>query len=61
MTDTRGVLFVPYQDTLGLLSVADALEVCEDVYRCMPAAAWCCRTRRASSSTSRTASTTTGT
>jgi alanine dehydrogenase len=33
MADKQGVLFVPYQETLGLLSVADALEVCEDVYR----------------------------
>jgi ornithine cyclodeaminase/alanine dehydrogenase-like protein (mu-crystallin family) len=32
VTDKRGVLFVPYQDTLGLLSVADALRVCEQVY-----------------------------
>ena len=32
MTDNRGVLFVPYRETLGLLSVADALKVCEDVY-----------------------------
>ena len=32
MTDERGVLFVPYKDTLGLLSVTDALEVCEQVY-----------------------------
>ena len=32
MTDQRGVLFVPYKDTLGLLSVTDALEVCEQVY-----------------------------
>jgi ornithine cyclodeaminase/alanine dehydrogenase-like protein (mu-crystallin family) len=32
VTDKRGVLFVPYQDTLGLLSVADALHVCEQVY-----------------------------
>ena len=24
MTDSRGVLFVPYQDTLALLSVEDA-------------------------------------
>jgi alanine dehydrogenase len=32
MADERGVLFVPYQDTLGLLSVQDALEVCEQVY-----------------------------
>jgi alanine dehydrogenase len=30
--DKRGVLFVPYKDTLGLLSVADALHVCEQVY-----------------------------
>jgi alanine dehydrogenase len=33
MADKQGVLFVPYKETLGLLSVADALEVCEDVYR----------------------------
>jgi ornithine cyclodeaminase len=26
------VLFVPYQDTLKLLSVEDALQICEDVY-----------------------------
>ena len=32
MSDSRGVLFVPYQDTLALLSVADALRICEDVY-----------------------------
>jgi ornithine cyclodeaminase/alanine dehydrogenase-like protein (mu-crystallin family) len=32
MADERGVLFVPYKDTLGLLSVTDALEVCEQVY-----------------------------
>jgi alanine dehydrogenase len=32
MADERGVLFVPYKDTLGLLSVADALEICEQVY-----------------------------
>src|SRR5262245_38723383 len=31
MTDKRGVLFVPYQDTLALLSVEDALRICEDV------------------------------
>ena len=29
---TGGVLFVPYKDTLGLLSVEDALNVCEQVY-----------------------------
>src|SRR5215472_6518324 len=32
MTDSRGVLFVPYQDTLALLSVEDALRICEEVY-----------------------------
>ena len=32
MTENRGVLFVPYQETLGLLSVEDALNVCEQVY-----------------------------
>jgi alanine dehydrogenase len=32
LADNKGVLFVPYQDTLGLLSVEDALKVCEDVY-----------------------------
>ena len=32
MTDD-GVLFVPYQDTLDLLSVEDAMQVCEDVFR----------------------------
>src|ERR1700731_59782 len=32
MTEKKGVLFVPYQDTLGLLSVEDALAVCEEVY-----------------------------
>src|SRR5258708_15148515 len=32
MTDTRGVLFVPYQNTLGLHGVEDALRVCEEVY-----------------------------
>jgi ornithine cyclodeaminase len=33
VTDKLGVLFVPYQETLDLLSVEDALAVCEDVYR----------------------------
>ena len=28
----QGVLFVPYHDTLALLSVEDALAVCEQVY-----------------------------
>ena len=32
MTDSKGVLFVPYQETLGLLGVKDALRVCEEVY-----------------------------
>lgn len=32
MTGKNGLLFVPYQDTLGLLRVEDALKVCEDVY-----------------------------
>ena len=32
-TDKRGVLFVPYHDTLGLLGVKDVFEVCERVYR----------------------------
>jgi alanine dehydrogenase len=32
MSDTDSVLFVPYQDTLALLTVADALRVCEQVY-----------------------------
>ena len=32
MVDKRGVLFVPYDDTLGLLSVRNALDVCEQVY-----------------------------
>jgi len=33
VTDRRGILFVPYRDTLELLSIADAMTVCEDVYR----------------------------
>jgi len=32
MSNRNGVLFVPYRDTLGLLSVEDALAVCEQVY-----------------------------
>ena len=32
MTDQKGILFVPYQDTLRLLSIQDALDVCEQVY-----------------------------
>jgi len=30
--EAKGVLFVPYRETLGLLSVEDALAVCEQVY-----------------------------
>ena len=33
MEEDKGVLFVPYRDTLRLLSVGDALEICEQVYR----------------------------
>lgn len=33
MADKQGVLFVPYRDTLELLSVEDAMQVCEDVFR----------------------------
>ncbi len=29
----EGVLFIPYQDTLDLLGIDDAMRVCEDVYR----------------------------
>ena len=32
MNDKRGVLFLSYADTLGLLNVEQALEVCENVY-----------------------------
>jgi alanine dehydrogenase len=32
VNDKRGVLFVPYNDTLELLSVQDAMNVCEQVY-----------------------------
>ena len=32
MSDSKGVLFVPYRDTLALLSVDDALRICEEVY-----------------------------
>ncbi len=32
MSDHNGVLFVPYRETLALLSVEDALAVCEEVY-----------------------------
>src|SRR6202048_4153504 len=32
MSENKGVLFVPYQDTLGLLNVEDALRICEQVY-----------------------------
>ena len=29
----EGVRFISYKDTLELLSVEDAMQVCEDVYR----------------------------
>jgi ornithine cyclodeaminase len=32
VTSQKGVLFVPYAETLRLLSVADALAICEQVY-----------------------------
>jgi ornithine cyclodeaminase/alanine dehydrogenase-like protein (mu-crystallin family) len=32
MSDQNGVLFVPYRETLGLLNLEDALDVCERVY-----------------------------
>ena len=32
MTDGKGVLFILYHDTLGLLGVEDALRICEEVY-----------------------------
>ena len=32
MTNQKGVLFVPYAETLRLLSVEDALAICEQVY-----------------------------
>ncbi|MGA7485715.1 MAG: hypothetical protein WBW74_02065 [Xanthobacteraceae bacterium] len=32
MSGDKGVLFVPYRDTLGLLTVEDALRICEQVY-----------------------------
>jgi alanine dehydrogenase len=33
VTDHKGILFVPYQDTVRLLDMKDAMEVCEEVYR----------------------------
>jgi ornithine cyclodeaminase/alanine dehydrogenase-like protein (mu-crystallin family) len=33
MTDHKGILFVPYQETVRLLDMKDAMEVCEEVYR----------------------------
>ncbi len=33
MAEDKGVLFVPYRDTLRLLSVGDALKICQQVYR----------------------------
>jgi alanine dehydrogenase len=32
MSDNKGVLFVPYRETLALLGVEDALRICEQVY-----------------------------
>jgi len=32
VTDKRGILFVPYRETLDLLGIEDALHVCEQVY-----------------------------
>jgi ornithine cyclodeaminase len=32
LSEAKEVLFVPYQDTVRLLSVTDALEICEQVY-----------------------------
>jgi len=29
----EGVRFIPYRETLDLLSVEEAMQVCEDVYR----------------------------
>ncbi|MBK17765.1 MAG: hypothetical protein CMM52_02860 [Rhodospirillaceae bacterium] len=33
MSDNEGVLFIPYADTVDLLSAKEALEIAEDVYR----------------------------
>lgn len=33
MSDNEGVLFIPYADTLDLLSAKEALQIAEDVYR----------------------------
>lgn len=33
MSQKKGVLFVPYNETLDLLGVKEAFQVCEDVYR----------------------------
>jgi ornithine cyclodeaminase len=32
VTDPRGILFVPYRDTLDLLTIENAMQVCEQVY-----------------------------
>lgn len=32
MADPRGILFVPYKDTLDILTIEETLRVCEDVY-----------------------------
>ena len=33
MSDNEGVLFIPYADTVDLLSAKEALQIVEDVYR----------------------------
>ena len=33
MSDNEGVLFIPYSDTVDLLSAKEALKIAEDVYR----------------------------
>ena len=32
MSDNEGVLFIPYSDTVDLLSAKEALKIAEDVY-----------------------------
>ena len=61
MSESKGVLFVPYKDTLGLLNIEDALHICEQVYAMHARGSVVLSNPPASSSTWRTASTTTGT
>ena len=61
MSESKGVLFVPYKDTLGLLNVEDALRICEQVYAMHARGSVVLSNPPSSSSTWRTASTTTGT